>query len=38
MAKQLIDQILNPWYVTGFADGESAFVVSIQKNLKMKTG
>ena len=29
---------LHPWYVTGFCDGESAFVVSIQKNSKLKIG
>jgi hypothetical protein len=29
---------LNPWFVTGFSDGESCFIISVQKNLKMKTG
>lgn len=30
--------VLDSWYVTGFFDGESTFVVSVQQNSKMKTG
>lgn len=29
---------LNPWFVTGFCDGESSFSVSIYKNKKLNTG
>ena len=29
---------LDPYFVTGFADGEGTFSVSIQKNSKFKTG
>jgi hypothetical protein len=29
---------LNPFFVTGFADGESSFVISICKDRKLKTG
>jgi len=29
---------LNSWYVLGFLEGESSFVVVIHKNKKMRTG
>ena len=29
---------LNPWFVTGFCDGESALIVSIQKKAKLRVG
>jgi hypothetical protein len=29
---------LNPYYVTGFADGESSFIVIIRKEPRVKTG
>jgi len=29
---------LNPYYVTGFADGESSFIVIIRKEPRLKTG
>jgi hypothetical protein len=29
---------LNPWFITGFADAESSFVVSVRKNPKFKIG
>ena len=30
--------VLYPWWVTGFSDGESSFVVSIFKNKEYKLG
>ena len=33
-----IESNLNPWFVTGFADGESSFILLINKNEKYKTG
>lgn len=32
------DKILNPYWVTGFADGESSFSIAIKKNSKLKIG
>lgn len=29
---------LNPFYISGLADGESSFVVSIRKNPELKAG
>jgi hypothetical protein len=29
---------LNPYYVTGFSDGESSFIVSISKSNEYKSG
>lgn len=29
---------LNPWYVTGFSDGEACFHIAIGKNIKYKNG
>lgn len=29
---------INPWFITGFADGESCFSISIIGNKKSKTG
>jgi len=29
---------LNPWYITGFSDGESSFIVSMTKDNEYKTG
>lgn len=29
---------LNPWWVTGFSDGESSFIVTIYKNKEYKCG
>lgn len=29
---------LHPWFITGFADGDGCFFVSIQKNSILKTG
>ena len=29
---------LNPWFITGFSDGESALVISIHKNAKLRVG
>ena len=29
---------LNSWFVTGFADAESSFIVSLSKNNKYKQG
>jgi hypothetical protein len=29
---------LNPWFITGFADAESCFTLSVVKNNKMKAG
>lgn len=29
---------LNPWFVTGFTDGEGCFLVNVRPNSKMKTG
>ena len=29
---------LNPWYVTGFSDGEACFHIAIGKNTKYKIG
>ena len=29
---------LNPWFITGFADGESTFSVSIVKDNRLRTG
>jgi len=31
-------QPINPWFITGFADGESSFIISIIKNNKYKSG
>jgi hypothetical protein len=41
--KRLLERIegkkpLNPYYVTGFADGESSFIVIIRKEPRVKTG
>ena len=30
--------ILNPWFVTGFIDGEGSFILSIYKNKRCSTG
>ena len=30
--------ILNPYFITGFADAESSFCTTIEKNVKLKTG
>ena len=30
--------MLNPWFVTGFTDGEGSFTLSIYKDEKYKTG
>lgn len=37
-AENNIESDLNPWFVTGFADGESSFIILINKNEKYKTG
>jgi len=29
---------LTPYYITGFSDGESSFIIRIRKNPKSKTG
>lgn len=29
---------INPWFITGFADGESSFIISVVRNNKYKTG
>jgi len=29
---------LNPWYITGFSDGEACFHVSLKKRSDLKTG
>jgi len=29
---------LNPYYVTGFTDGEGCFLINIRPNIKLKTG
>lgn len=29
---------LNPWFITGFVDGEGSFIILINKNSKLKTG
>ncbi len=29
---------INPWFITGFADGESSFILSVLRNNKYKTG
>ena len=29
---------LNPWFITGFSDAESCFIIRISKNSKYKTG
>nr|YP_010608758.1 hypothetical protein PNX16_mgp013 [Drechslerella dactyloides]WAN89838.1 hypothetical protein [Drechslerella dactyloides] len=30
--------ILNPWFITGFCDGENSFIISIYKDTKSKLG
>lgn len=35
---QIESPVLNPWFITGFCDGESCFYVGIQKNNKSKLG
>ena len=34
----LIMPLLNPWFITGFSDGESNFFLSVRKDSKYKTG
>lgn len=29
---------LNPWFITGFVDGEGSFIILINKNSRLKTG
>jgi intein-encoded DNA endonuclease-like protein len=29
---------MNPWFITGFADGEGCFLISISRNKELKTG
>lgn len=29
---------INPWFISGFVDGEGSFMVQIVKNNKLKTG
>ena len=29
---------LNPWWITGFVDGDGCFIMNIYKNLRLKTG
>jgi hypothetical protein len=31
-------EYLNPWFITGFTDGEGSFMVSIRKDIRQKTG
>ena len=31
-------QKINPWFITGFADGEGCFSINVIKNKKYKTG
>ena len=38
MAENTQKLVINPWFVTGFADAESCFTVSIVSNNKMKAG
>ena len=35
---KIITKPLDPWYLTGFADGESSFTVTFAKNSESKTG
>lgn len=35
---QLKNNIINPWFITGFTDAEGCFYISISKNSKFKTG
>lgn len=34
----LVSSIINPWFITGFSDGESSFTASISRNNKSKLG
>ena len=29
---------INPWFITGLADGESSFIVGVVRNINYKTG
>ena len=31
-------QKINPWFITGFTDGEGSFIISITKDKKLKLG
>nr|ACV41166.1 ribosomal protein 3/homing endonuclease-like fusion protein [Grosmannia laricis] len=33
-----VTPLIDPWFITGFADAESSFVVSIKRNKKIKCG
>lgn len=35
-AKDLIKNILNPWFITGFANAEGSFIVLIRKKITKK--
>ena len=35
---QTQELIMNPWFITGFADAESSFLIRINKNQALSTG
>ena len=37
-SKRNSNESLDPWFITGFSDGESSFMVIINKNNKYSTG
>ncbi len=38
VSKDLNRNLINPWFVTGFSDGEASFILSITKSKERKTG
>ena len=38
LTKEVLDNKLNPFFVTGFSDGESSFIVRLKKSDQYKAG
>jgi hypothetical protein len=38
VSKDLNTNLINPWFVTGFSDGEASFILSITKSKERKIG